>query len=41
MQTTVIARTLDPSTRTQTFAIILVIFVGIQGILSTTRVLLS
>ena len=41
MPTTAIARMSEPLTRTQTFAVILVIFVGIQGILSTTRVLLS
>jgi hypothetical protein len=41
LPTTAIARTSEPSTRMQTFAIILVIFVGIQGILSTTRVSLS
>jgi hypothetical protein len=41
LPTTAIARTPEPSTRMQIFAIILVIFVGIRGILSTTRVSLS
>jgi hypothetical protein len=41
MPTTAIARMAEPSTRMQTFAIILVIFVAIQGILSTTWTQLS